>query len=261
MSKNNLLVRIPDEFKYIIAKCLSNAVGDDIREDIRHNRLDEHNNGDSHRIWDFINRNLAENFYDAHNTVVAKTKRGSWVMTPVFEETTRTLITLMREARFKQLKAANANGESKFHYVTALTECLNEELITLEGELTLFDFDDNEDDKSQKQQIVGKILNDLQVPLQEVNQYAVVLFETKNYELFSLRCCILDSNLDIIAQEDWSNYIAVRESVVVEQINTEDEIQNRPNRGIGLKEKAIAKKGQKRNYARKQQQGKEEKNI
>lgn len=258
MSKIILLDNIPEEFKYSIAKCLSNAVGDDIKDDIRYNRLDENNNSNSHRIWDIINRNLSDELNDAHNAVVAKTKRGSWIMVPVFETKTKTLMTLMREERFKQLKIAN--DENQNHYVKALTDCLNEDLLPLEGELLLFDFSDSKKDSDQKKKIVENILIDLQVPLHEINQYAVILFASKNYELQSLRCCILNSSLDIIAQDDWSNYIKVSESIVVEQVNVEDEIVNHPHRGIGLKEKAISKKGQKRKYARKKQEG-EEKNI
>ena len=54
MSNERLLSGIPEEFKYTIAKSLKNAIGDDIKEDIRRNRLDTRNNGDSQRVWDSL---------------------------------------------------------------------------------------------------------------------------------------------------------------------------------------------------------------
>ena len=260
MSNEKLLSGIPEEFKYTIAKSLKNAIGDDIKEDIRRNRLDTRNNGDSQRVWDFINRNLVEFFQNDYDSVASKTQRGSWIMAPVFEKQTGTLVTLMRESRFKDLKGSVISEGNNSHYLVALTSCLNEKLIPESGEQTLFCFEEDETVSDEQHKIVAKILDDMHVPLQVVNSYAVVLFESKHYELLSLRCCVLDSSLNIIAQEDWSDYIAVSESVIVEQISVEDEIVNCPNRGISLKDKAIAKKGQKREYSYKKKE-KENKTV
>lgn len=246
VTKNKLLSSIPEEFKYTIVKCIFNAVGDDIKEDIKRNRLDMHNNGDANRIWDFINRELKDNFLEQYDTVVSKTKRGPWIMSPVFERKTGTLVTLMREARYKELKKG-----STMHYVKALASCLNDDIIPNKGEQTLFDICESDEEKEEKKKITKKILDSLCISSEIVEQYAVVLFESNNYELISLRCCILNGSLEIIDQENWNMYIPVKESSVVEQIDNENELSNHPNRGISLKDKAIDKKGQKRNLPRK----------
>lgn len=261
MSKSALLLNIPDSFKYKVAKCIANAVGDDIEEDIIRNRLDEKNNSDANRQWDFLNRNLKEEFLEDYDVVVCKTKRGPWIMSPVFERKTGTLMTLMREERFKGLKSSCLKDENNYHYVAALTSCLNEGLLPETGELTLFELYESEDEKNIKQKIVANILNDLQVSFQKVGMYAVILFESQNRELVSLRCCVLDSMLNIIAEDDWSAYITLRESVVVEQVDAEQKLSNRPNRGLSLKAKAMDKKGQKRKYSKKTKDSEEEKNI
>ena len=50
---------LPSEIAQIIVSCVENAVGDDIRSDIRRNRLKTTNSVPA-RIWDLMNTNLID---------------------------------------------------------------------------------------------------------------------------------------------------------------------------------------------------------
>ena len=54
-------------------------------------------------------------------------------------------------------------------------------------------------------------------------------------------------SLDIAqgSEQDWSPYIAVDESVIVEKVSDATAPENQPNRGLSLKAKAIARKKEK----------------
>ena len=50
-----------------------------------------------------------------------------------------------------------------------------------------------------------------------------ILFEEYHSELTAVRCCVLDSSLQVVEEEDWSVYITHRESVVVDTVNESSE--------------------------------------
>ena len=61
----------PSQVASQIVRCIENAVGDDIREDIRQNKL-RTTNSVPFRIWDYLNKNLLESL-DSEDCCVATT--------------------------------------------------------------------------------------------------------------------------------------------------------------------------------------------
>ena len=53
---------------------------------------------------------------------------------------------------------------------------------------------------------------------------------------------MLDKNLDIFSQENWTSSIVVEESTVVDQVNNPNAPENDPSRGLKLKAKALRRK-------------------
>ncbi|MCM0648436.1 DUF5986 family protein [Clostridium swellfunianum] len=228
------LVNKSSDFIKRVVKSLSEAVGDDIKLDIKINELDT-GNGTPNRIWDFINRNISKNFPEEHY-VSKPTKRGSWEMKPIFEKSTGMLYTLMREERIEDLRKEVTKRKSA-HYAQALAEALNKDLTSSQGQLSFLQ-QQSYFDEEKIQQIVHKIFEDLSIPDNIVKHHAVILFRSSNYELISLRCCIIKSDLNVVEESDWSNYIEVNESSVAESIAEVEPVYINPSSGLKLKQKA-----------------------
>lgn len=138
MNQSMYLIKTNDSFISTIAKCLSDAVGDDIRQDIKLHRLVTQNSTPS-RIWDLINTNICERF--AKSDVIANpSKRGGWELVPVFERNSDTIYSLMREQRFETLKKQLPKRRTA-HYVDALVRSLNKDLRAPQRQATLFPLD------------------------------------------------------------------------------------------------------------------------
>jgi hypothetical protein len=183
--------------------------------DIKINQLDT-GTGNPYRIWDFINRNIGKNFPE-ERYILKSTKRGSWDIKPIFEKGTGMLYTLMREERFAELRKEVTKRNSA-HYLQALAEVLNKNLQVQNEQICLFQEQNYYYDEKTKK-IVQKIFTDLSIPDNIVKKHAIILFSSNNFELVSLRCCIIKSDLSIVEQKDWSSYIEANESTVAESIS------------------------------------------
>ena len=71
----------------------------------------------------------------------------------------------------------------------------------------------------------------------------LILFDCdSSYELRGIRAVIVDPSLDIVETEDWSQYIPVKESTVVEKVSDITLASNNPSRGLSLTAKALKRK-------------------
>ena len=70
-----------------MVRCIEDAVGDDIRADIRQHDLQTKNSVPS-RIWDLLNTNIIKTL-DTEDCTIAKAHRGPWEMLVVYEKTTQ----------------------------------------------------------------------------------------------------------------------------------------------------------------------------
>lgn len=224
----------------IVMRSISEAVGDLIKEDVKRNRLRTHN-GNGGRIWDFLNTELCEGF-NSPDCMAYVTQRGPWEMVMVYERESKRLFTFMREARFATIRK-EAYKRRRMHYLDMLTRHLNKELLAPVGQTSLFEnkFDDQDD----LHELVGRLLCALQRDGAVIERHVLVLFESQNYQLTSIRAVMLDSNLDIVAEENWSNKIIANDSVIVDYVDVPNDPANDPNRGLRLTSKAAARKKEK----------------
>lgn len=231
---------LKDTEKYLIIKCLSEAIGDDVKACLQREHIDDkESNGKKFLKWDLINRNFIMNFSDTKLTA-KYAKRGSWNFVPLFNKDTGTLFSVMREDRFKELQR-NHKKKQNIHYIDALVKSFNIDLVQ-NKQLSLFDVEEDPD-KNEVKKIIEDILKNFHMNNMVVRRYATILFEEYNFELISVRCCILDSSLQIIDEDDWSKFISYKESIIVDMVENGSEEKQMPK--IKLKDKARKRIGQK----------------
>lgn len=224
---------LTDKIIMSIIKCLSEAIGDDVKGCLRRENInDRYSNGKKLIKWDFINRNLAMNF-SAGNFTAEYAKHGAWYMVPLFDKETGTIYTVMREERFKDIQRSQAKRR-RAHYVDALVQSFNFDLNTVH-QYSMFEEPSFEEEEVKS--IVEDIIKDFGIDKTIIKRYKTILFEEYHSELVAVRCCVLDSSLQVV-EEDWSAYITHSESVVVDTVTDSNE----PNvSGIKLKDKAKKK--------------------
>lgn len=225
-----------EDFKRTIAHCINAAVGDDILSDVKSNELITQNSTPP-RIWDLIHRNIHKRFV-SHDVITNPTKRGPWTMMPVFERSSGIVYSLMREDRFSSLRKTRLKRRNA-HYVDAFSKSINKDLLAPQEQLSLFPTVRHQfDNENQIEEIISRIFLDLKVPNELVRRHALILFNSKDNILTSLRCCIIDSNLNIVEVADWSRYISTVESTVVEIASDTTSAFSNPSAGLKFKQKA-----------------------
>lgn len=142
---NHLECNLKDTTKYSIVKCLSDAIGDDVKAYFKRERVnDRKSNAKKFIKWDFINRNLTTNFSSTELTA-EYAKRGAWYFVPLFNQETGTIFSIMREDRFNELQKKHFKRR-KAHYLDALVQSFNFDLDQYK-QMNLFEtgkFDDKE---------------------------------------------------------------------------------------------------------------------
>ena len=108
----------------------------------------------------------------------------------------------MKEKTFKTLKIS-PNG-NKIHYLEALG-LINYERTPLTSQLMLFD---DEHRMNNTKELLEKLLSS--EILEEAKVHNLIIFDIKNNEMKSVKSIQLNSNLDIISDESWNDYIPVK---------------------------------------------------
>lgn len=230
---------LKDTTKYSVVKCLSDAIGDDVKACFQREHIDDRtSNAKKFLKWDLINRNFTTNFSSAELTA-EYAKRGAWHFVPLFNKETGTLFSVMRENRFNELQKKYVT-RTKAHYIDALVQSFN---IDLDQNKQLNLFGTEKFDEKDVKVIVEEILKDFQIDNSVIHRYATILFDEYNSELISLRCCILDSSLQIVEEESWNEFIRHNESVVVDIVENSSEQRQMPK--MKLKDKARKRMKQK----------------
>lgn len=220
-------------------RCVEDAVGDDILADVQANGLQTRNSVPA-RIWDLLNTNLV-NALEAENCTVVKTHRGPWEMLVVYEKASQCIITFMREKRFADLRKSQRKRK-RMHYVDILAKYFNKELQTDQQQISLYPCTFSDEDRLSE--LVQTLLRDLEGGSGVVRNHVLVLFETIGYQLSHIRAVMVTPNLDIAlgSEQNWTEFISAKESLVVSKTTDSENPRNHPSRGLALKPKALARK-------------------
>lgn len=228
---------VSPQIRNCIIQSTSDAVGDLIKEDVRRYRL-RTRNGNAGRVWDFLNTSLCESL-DSPDCMTYVVNRGPWEMVIIYEKKTKRIYTFMREARFATIRH-DTPKRRRMHYLDMFTRHFNSDLLAPIGQTHMFTKEFA--DEHELSELVGKMLYALQADGAVIDRHVLVLFDCRNYQLTSIRAVMIDSNLDIVAEEDWTSSIPSTDSVIVEM---EDYVANTakdPNHGLRLTSKAAARK-------------------
>jgi len=224
-------------FASTIVDCIYIAVGDGIKEDVTRQGLRTRNSV-PFRIWDLLNTYVCERLHTT-DCMATTTKRGPWEIALVYDCTTGFLFTLMREKRFNELQSTVAKRRN-MHYIDLLVRHLNSDLISHVGQTRLFPIHFEDEDKIAEN--VQKILLGFSEGIGEIKRHAIILFDSSNYNLTSVRAVIVDSNLNPVSEWDWTKYIPVQESSITEKVDNPNAPESNPSRGLELTAKATARK-------------------
>lgn len=239
MKFENMINSISKNIAISIVKCIESAVGDGIREDLQKNNLRTTNSKGS-RIWDLLNTALLDSM-DTVECSTAVSNRGPWQMVVLFEKSSGSVMTLMREQRYAELKKAQKR-RNRMHYVDMLPKMFNSELLSDHEQITLFpkEFADENDLAVLVQRLLGDLVSDISV----VRNHVLVLFDTRGFHLTNVRAVMITPNLDIASrcEVNWSKYISSNESIIVQQVEDPESPANNPHHGLKLTGKAATRK-------------------
>ena len=226
---------IPSELASFLVSVIEDAVGDNIKEDILSNGLIDPNSAPS-RIWDYINRDMVV-LAGKHNCLCNITRRGPWTMVVLYDPASHYVITIMREKRFEELRRGKKNRKGA-HYLDAFATCLNGDLLAPGKQQSFFDDEDDTDEVLDEAAIIVRKMTAAFSSGGRIDHHVLVLFSSEGYQLTSVRAVMVDSDLDIVCSENWSDNISARESVVADIVAPDNEAFANPNRGLELTAKA-----------------------
>ncbi len=230
--------RVPEEIAQTMVQCLQEATEDDIREDIRRSGIRTRISAPA-RIWDYINTGLL-NRLEVRDCIVSTQKRGLWELVIVYERSTQCIFTFMREERFRQLQRDQKRG-GHMHYLGIFGKVLNSDLQTRFPQTSFFpdSVNEREDDEELRRKL-NELLSDLGGEAAFVRHHVLVLFEASHFHLSGVRAVMVTPKLEVAqgSEEDWSKYITIAESVIVDQVEKPEAPANAPARGLHLSDKA-----------------------
>ncbi|MCJ0438955.1 hypothetical protein J0W85_19830, partial [Clostridioides difficile] len=158
----------------------------------------------------------------------------------IYDKNSKYLYVLMREQRYKELHN-NINKREKMHYVDILTKAFNGDLKAPIEQLSFFSIEFDNEDKIEiyLQKLIDSINKDGAI----IEHHVLLLFnQTAEYELTSIRAVMVDTNLNIVSEQNLSSYISIEESTVVEKVDKTNPVANNPTLGLKLTAKADARK-------------------
>lgn len=228
---------ITPSFASIIVKAIYDATGDDINEDVRSRRL-KTQNSTPFRIWDLINTNVCREI-DGLDCITHSAKRGPWELVIIYDTESKFIYTIMREKRFRDLHRKLCSRK-KMHYVDMLARHLNPDLLAPVGQI-MFEPVEFEDEKELAAN-VQTLLSGLMAEEVTILRHVMILFESSNLGLTKIRAVMVDSNLDIVVEENWSEHIPVQVSTIADTVSDIAAPSNKPTRTLKLSSKALERK-------------------
>lgn len=197
------------------------------------------NNGEPGEFWDAMNTEICK-VLSSPDCMSSIKKRGFWKLLIAYYKQNGLLFTFMREKRFSDVQA-EIRKHGKMTYINMLIQHLNKDLLASVSQTALFDM--HSYDEIELAERVKTLIGDFQDEGHTVGHYMLILFDCDSlYEFRRVKAVIVDPNLDIVEESDWSQYIPVKETIIVEKVSDMTSPSNNPSRGLTLKPKALDRK-------------------
>lgn len=229
---------IPTKEKISIIDGVSAGLGDDTKQILQKESINpKYSNSKKDLKWDLLHRNIRQNLKGSH--IMAEfAKVPGWKILPLFDTIEGNLYLLMKEYRFNNILKTRKK-RSKDHYMEELVKTFN---LGIE-DFQQISFVENDSLPLEVSKVISNILSDISLEKDLIQRFAVILFDDLNDELVSMRCCILDSNFNIVRQDNWSQYIKHDDSIITEKVEPEESLPSMLS-DLDLTEKAKRKIGQ-----------------
>lgn len=226
-----------------IVRGIAAGVGDDTKQVLQREGISaRYSTSEKYIKWDLIYRNIRNNLRNSH-IFMDFAKIPGWTLLPLFDSIEGNLYLIMKENRFDNILKTH-NKRKSLHYIEDAIRTFNKGIESY-NQISLFE--ENEETETLSKVLEG-ILADLSLDRQLIRRFAVILFDELNGELTAVRCCLVDSNYDIVKWEDWSQYIEHNNSVIIEKVTSDEELPSMLSE-LDLTDKAKRKIGQNNNLA------------
>jgi len=197
------------------------------------------NNGESGEFWDALNTEICQAL-SSPDCMSSIKKRGFWKLLIAYYKRNGLLFTFMREKRFSDVQA-EIRKHGKMTYINMLIQHLNKDLVASISQTTMYSMYSY--DEMELAERIKTLIGDFQGEGYPIGHYMLILFDCDSlYELRRVKAIIVDPNLDIVEESDWSQYIPVKETIIVEKVSDVTAPSNNPSRGLTLKPKALERK-------------------
>ena len=194
---------------------------------------------DRGKFWDKINTRISQAPI-SHDCVATVISNVSWPFVLLSHNPTRLKFSLMREERFKRMQR-EVKIYGKLTYPNVLVQTMNKNLKADPYQMTMYPIHNYDMDK-----LASRVELLENVYFQEgigSGYYMLILIDCdSSYDLHKVTAVIVDPNLNIVESSDWSLFIPVKDSVIVEKILDSKSPSNDPTRGLTLKNKAHLKR-------------------
>ena len=230
---------ITDDLAAIIVRCVEDATGDVIKEDLARSEL-VYQNSTPHRVWDHIFSLLTKSL-GAMGCPIISTNSGPWKFPIIYDRESGNIITIMREKRFATLRRQQQK-RNKPHYIDMLTATLNKDLLPQYPQMSFLEKPPRDLEEIQKR--VDTMLQDFDRNADQVRNHVLILFEARGFALYSIRAIKVTPDLELAVdgEVNLSGLISAKPSVITDKVAKPNAPANNPTRGLKLKAKAIERK-------------------
>lgn len=172
-------------------------------------------------------------------------KRGMWEILLLFDKNSKMILSFMKDTRFEGIQKTKHRHQPQ--YIRALL-LLNQNLQARVKQQKLFGREEivTERDNQELKALLNSLCTNFTEPvISVVKHHALVVFSSKYGQLSSLKAYVLDSDLDIVYEQDWLNTAKPLMSNEVDTIvsSTEDkknmQIKLTPKANQRLKQKQL----------------------
>ncbi|WP_313151652.1 DUF5986 family protein [Lacrimispora sp.] len=212
-------VFMPEIQASFIVGAIESGLGDDTEQVLRKEGINPRFSNSKRTLkWDLLTRNLRDALKGSH-IMAEYAKVPGWNIMPLYDVIEGNLYLLMKENRFSDIRRAKGKRPRE-HYIEMLINAFNMGLEDFQ-QISMFSKNELPEDVNR---LLDSIISDINLEKELINHFAIILFDEINGELISVRVCLADCNLNIVHEDNWSQYIRHYDSVITEVVALEDNL-------------------------------------
>ena len=187
-------------------------------------------------LWDIIHKALLNSFHK-DQILSTQRKRGPWEFVLLYDPTSNTIFSFIKQKRFKELQKAKA-GRKVPHYLDALVT-LNNSLQAQMKQGTIFEVEGtNSELKEKAAELLDYLCADFaSADRKIVANHVLICFSNNSGMLTSINACVLDNDFDVVEEKDLSKAISFDIGAVESQLDKQRTLSPK----LKLSEKALAR--------------------